>query len=405
MDRETVVSSFFDSREKRDRDQNVVQTWRDRRNHDNILEPKAEFVVNGEKLVQQRLYEAEADVKKKTKKYSDIALREINQEFGSQWLQLQQTNQLGWSGSICVEIWKQGKDSSKNIKQKDCQETEELRRTCWGDADPQTSKNFLSCPRLRVNCWSEGRNFPRNSEQLWSDPRSRSTLYCSQSQKQCFAAILDCRTYLNDYLFKKDKTLVSSTFQEFSIIFFFKKKQGPDTEGSNKKVGEWNATRLLFSASEWSGRLNHIGGFFLSVMWLIFREFRFRNCMHLWKFLDSMEFQFWKVSFETEVCSKSADPHFTMLWSKKLGQRDQYAWCDDCICIEKTSRQACSFPKQSKSGRATCSLVTTDAYEKDKIVEMIYEHVRATGACEEAPIEARIMAALTLKKNQRSENS
>ena len=30
------------------------------------------------------VHEAEADVKKKTKKYSDIALREINQEFGSQ---------------------------------------------------------------------------------------------------------------------------------------------------------------------------------------------------------------------------------------------------------------------------------------------------------------------------------
>ena len=40
----------------------------------------SEFAVNGEKLA---LHEAEADVKKKTKKNSDIALREINQEFGS----------------------------------------------------------------------------------------------------------------------------------------------------------------------------------------------------------------------------------------------------------------------------------------------------------------------------------
>ena len=45
-------------------------------------------------------------------------------------------------------------------------------------------------------------------------------------------------------------------------------------------------------------------------------------------------------------------------------------------------------------------ICTTDAYEKDKIVQMIYEHVRATGACEEAPIEARIMAALTFKKTR-----
>ena len=48
-----------------------------------------------------------------------------------------------------------------------------------------------------------------------------------------------------------------------------------------------------------------------------------------------------------------------------LGLR--YAWCDDCVCIEKTSRQACSLPKKSK-GR--------------QIAYMIYEHFRATGAYE-----------------------
>ena len=31
-----------------------------------------------------------------------------------------------------------------------------------------------------------------------------------------------------------------------------------------------------------------------------------------------MEFQFWKVNFETEECSKSADPHLTMLWIKEV---------------------------------------------------------------------------------------
>ena len=41
----------------------------------------SEFAVNGEKLA---LHEAEADVKKKTKKNSDIALHEINQDFKSQ---------------------------------------------------------------------------------------------------------------------------------------------------------------------------------------------------------------------------------------------------------------------------------------------------------------------------------
>ena len=46
MDRETVVSSV--SKVKRDRDQNVVQTLRDRQNLHKILERKAELAVRGE---------------------------------------------------------------------------------------------------------------------------------------------------------------------------------------------------------------------------------------------------------------------------------------------------------------------------------------------------------------------
>ena len=35
--------------------------------------------------------------------------------------------------------------------------------------------------------------------------------------------------------------------------------------------------------------------------------------------------------------------------------RLRYAWCDDCICIEKASRQASALPKKSKCRRAACS--------------------------------------------------
>ena len=51
--------------------------------------------MRGEKLVQQRFYEAEADLEVKhwEKRNSDIALHEINQEFESQRLQLQKANQ------------------------------------------------------------------------------------------------------------------------------------------------------------------------------------------------------------------------------------------------------------------------------------------------------------------------
>ena len=76
-DRATVVSSLFGSvsKDNRDRDQNVVQTLRDRQHLHKILERKAELAVRGEKLAQQRLFETEADVEVKhwEKRISDIA--------------------------------------------------------------------------------------------------------------------------------------------------------------------------------------------------------------------------------------------------------------------------------------------------------------------------------------------
>ena len=67
MDRETVVSSVCESvsKVKRDRDQNFVQTLRDRQHLHKILERKAELAVRGAKLAQQRSFEAEADVEVK----------------------------------------------------------------------------------------------------------------------------------------------------------------------------------------------------------------------------------------------------------------------------------------------------------------------------------------------------
>ena len=40
--------------------------------------------------------------------------------------------------------------------------------------------------------------------------------------------------------------------------------------------------------------------------------------VQLGKFLDSLEFQSWKVNFKTEVCAKSAFAHITMHWIKEV---------------------------------------------------------------------------------------
>ena len=96
MNRETIVSSLFESvsKEKRDRDQSVVQTLRDRQHFHKILERKAELTVRGEKLARQRFFEAEADVEVKhwEKRNSEVAPYDINQEFESQRFQQHQAS-------------------------------------------------------------------------------------------------------------------------------------------------------------------------------------------------------------------------------------------------------------------------------------------------------------------------
>ena len=126
------------SKGKRDRDQNVVQTLRDWHNLHKILEGKAELAVRGEKLAQQRFFEAED---------ADIALHEIDQEFESQRLQLQQANQ--WADQ--AQIDKTGLYGELEMRNrvfrenqaKDCQENEELRRICCEETESsKTSKNW-----------------------------------------------------------------------------------------------------------------------------------------------------------------------------------------------------------------------------------------------------------------------
>ena len=85
MNRETVAL-----KEKRDRDQNVVQTLKDMQNLHKILERKAALPVRGERLAQQKLYEAEAfvEVKHWEERNSGVALCVVNQELESQRLKL-----------------------------------------------------------------------------------------------------------------------------------------------------------------------------------------------------------------------------------------------------------------------------------------------------------------------------
>ena len=62
-----------------------------------------------------------------------------------------------------------------------------------------------------------------------------------------------------------------------------------------------------------------------------------------------MDQRSWDSKISARTCDIAIDNR------AKRFHRLRCAWCDDCVCIEKTSRQACSFPKQSQCRRAACS--------------------------------------------------
>ena len=47
--------------------------------------------------------------------------------------------------------------------------------------------------------------------------------------------------------------------------------------------------------------------------------------------------------------------------------RFRYAWCDDCVCIEKVSQHTNTFPKKSMCRRSSELRISTDFYEEDKM--------------------------------------
>ena len=135
VERETVVSTIFSSQSKgkRDRDRNAVHSLKDRENLQKILEREVDSAFRGERMAQQKLYEAEAGVEARNweKRNSDIALREINQEFESQRFQLYQASR--WADQAQrdkISLYGELELRNKLFQEdhaRDCQEIEKLR--------------------------------------------------------------------------------------------------------------------------------------------------------------------------------------------------------------------------------------------------------------------------------------
>ena len=122
--------------------------------------------------------------------------------------------------------------------------------------------------------------------------------------------------------------------------------------------------------------------------------------MHLGKFPDSLKFQSWKVNFNTAVCAKSSFSHITALDQRSSDSKVNRRSYD--IAIDYRAKQ---FPDYDMRDAMIASVLkkllnTQTHFRKRAMVEeqrdqkddrflrgrqiayMIYEHFRATGACE-----------------------
>ena len=123
-----------------------------------------------------------------------------------------------------------------------------------------------------------------------------------------------------------------------------------------------------------SGMLNHTGGTYSHNGIIDCPRFPISE-LRLGTFLDSLEFQRWKVNFKTEVCSKTADPHLTMhrikeveiaksidelMTSRSIVERSDfpdYDMLDAMIAfaLKKTYRHADTLLKESNCRKAAYS--------------------------------------------------
>ena len=265
----------------------------------------------------------------------------------------------------------------------------------------------MNCPRIKrgilrlwVNCWKEQSTFLVRCERIFYDletarssgathvPSQPSAISSSRTKPCCDSGLPhDTRNIVgtSGYVFERPSPRggrTSTFFNNSKNLASSSLKLGLDSEG-NARRSEKEVRREPQKSSipvprfqRRAGVCDHTGGTYSHNGMIDDPRFPISE-LHLVKFLDSMEFQSWKVNFKTEACSKTADPHLAMHWIKKgwdskvnwrtcdiaidCGAKRfsplRYAWCDDCVCTEKTSRQTCSLPQKSKCRRSACSKI------------------------------------------------
>ena len=183
----------------------------------------------------------------------------------------------------------------------------------------------------------------------------------------CRAAILDCRTMdgmwwvlqetcLNDHLLEKDEPLLSWTLQR---IWHPLHKKWTWYYRKYKEAGEWNETRTAELVNTCT-TLPRWRWLVQSYWWNLFSRWfvwiteipsfgiasgKISRLCGISKLESQLQewsmFEISRSSSHTALDQRSWDSKAN--WrTHDIAIRLRYAWCDDCVCIEKTSRQACS---------------------------------------------------------------
>ena len=290
-------------------------------------------------LPQQELFEAEAEVDARNweKRNSDFASHEINQEFESQRFQLHQASR--WADqaqrdktSLYGELeMRNGLFQEDHAR--DCQEIEELRRTCCEDAsrarqaridelsmyqerNPATESQLLTqIQELQdnVRSLSDAREFydPESGSSSGAThvPDQISTILSSRTLPRCDSGLprntQNC-TGMTGNVFERPSAQegVSSTIFNISKNLHHPLRNSLDTAETARR--EWNEKRIV----------EYVSPFTIFPKWRWYVESYWWNLFYsgmmdypripmtgvrLGKFPDSMEFPSWKVNFKTEV--------------------------------------------------------------------------------------------------------
>ena len=184
----------------------------------------------------------------------------------------------------------------------------------------------------RVNSFSDAREFydpeSRSSSGATHVPDQTSTILSSRTLPRCDSGLprntQNCTGIMGN-VFERllvQEGLPSTIFHNSKNLAFSSQDLRHDISETARREREMKRESLNTSTQSphfrsRSGMLNHTGGKYSHGGMMDYPRIPVTE-WNLGKFLDSMEFQSWKINFRTEVCLRTADPQVTMLWIKEV---------------------------------------------------------------------------------------